>query len=117
GVVLVHTEDGQRPPQLETTLSAGSDDTYHYGIKASGANGTAIGELDYVLSANRFTTRGYRDHSGARKNLGNAKLGLQLDDDSRLTIIANSVDVQAQDPLGLTRDQYQQDPRQATPQA
>jgi len=117
GVVQVFTEDGQRPPRVEAAFSAGSYDTYHYGVKASGANGTAIGDLDYVLSANRFTTHGYRDHSGARKNLGNAKLGLQLDDDSRLMLVVNSVDVSAQDPLGLTREQYEQDPRQATPQA
>lgn len=113
GVVQVFTEDGERPPRMQAAVSAGSYATYHYGVKASGATDA----LDYVLSANRLTTDGYRDHSAARKNLGNAKLGMQLDDDSRLTVIVNSVDVKAQDPLGLTRDQYEQDPRQATPQA
>src|SRR5690606_38857699 len=33
------------------------------------------------------------------------------------TVVVNSVDLNAQDPLGLTRSQYEQDPRQATPQA
>ncbi|MBO9352687.1 TonB-dependent receptor [Bordetella petrii] len=117
GVVQVFTEDGERPPRIQAGFSAGSYDTYQYGVKASGATGTAAGDLDYVLSANRFTTDGYREHSAARKNLGNAKLGLQIDDDSRLTLVVNSVDLTAQDPLGLTRDQYEQDPRQATPQA
>ncbi|KAG1281631.1 hypothetical protein G6F64_014459 [Rhizopus arrhizus] len=48
-----------------------------------------------------------------RKNLANAKLGLQLDDASRLTIVVNSVDLKAQDPLGLTYQQFQDDPRAA----
>lgn len=113
GVLLVETETGKAPPALQANFGAGSYGTYHYGVKASGATG----KFDYVVSANRFTTDGYRDHSSARKNLGNAKLGIQLDDDSRLTIVANSVDLTAQDPLGLTREQYESDPRQATPQA
>ena len=53
------------------------------------------------------------DHSAARKNLANAKLGLQLDDASRLTLVANRVDLKAQDPLGLTYQQFQDDPRSA----
>ncbi|MVW78284.1 TonB-dependent receptor [Bordetella sp. 02P26C-1] len=113
GVVQVFTEEGEAPPRLQAKASAGSYGTYSYGLKASGAKG----DFDYVLSVNRLTTDGYREHSAARKNLGNAKLGLQLDDNSRLTVIVNSVDVKAQDPLGLTRAQYEDDPRQATPQA
>src|SRR5690606_26921293 len=47
----------------------------------------------------------------AHKNLGNAKLGLQLDDDTRLTLIANSVSIKADDPLGLSRDAFESDPK------
>jgi len=117
GVLQVYTEDGRRPPRLAADASAGSYGTWRYGLKASGAGEAASGELDYTVSTNRFTTQGYRDHSGARKNLGNAKLGLQLDDASRLTIVANSVDLMAKDPLGLTRAQFEDDPRSAAPQA
>src|SRR3546814_2487793 len=101
GVLQVYTEDGRRPPSLSADVSASSYGTWHYGLKANGAND----RIDYAVSANRFTSQGYRDHSGARKNLGNVKLGLQLDDDSFLTIVANSVDLIAQDPLGLTRSE------------
>lgn len=86
-------------------------------MRASGANDSALGLVDYNVSASRFTTQGYRDHSAARKNLGNAKLGIQLDDASRLTIIANSVDLTAQDPLGLSRSQFESNPRAATSEA
>ncbi|MDY1449077.1 TonB-dependent receptor [Pseudomonas aeruginosa] len=117
GVVQVFTEEGSRPPQLSTDVSAGSYGTWRYGMRASGATESGMGLVDYNVSASRFTTDGYRDHSAARKNLGNAKLGIQLDDASRLTIVANSVDLTAQDPLGLTRSQFESNPRAATAQA
>ncbi|MGE8675035.1 MAG: TonB-dependent receptor family protein, partial [Achromobacter kerstersii] len=113
GVIQVYTEDGAAPPSLAASAWAGSFGTWRYGAKASGVTATGAGELDYVVDLTRFTTDGYRDHSAARKNLANAKLGLQLDDASRLTIVANSVDLKAQDPLGLTYQQFQDDPRAA----
>lgn len=113
GVVLVESETGNGPPALQADFGIGSYGTYHYGVKASGA----VDNFDYLVSTNRLTTDGYRDHSSARKNLANAKLGFQLDDDSHLTLVVNSVDITAQDPLGLTREQMESDPRQATPQA
>jgi len=113
GVILVSTEDGVEPPSLSASGWGGSDGTWRYGLRANGASGSGPGALDYVVDLTRFTTDGYRDHSAARKNLGNAKLGLQLDDASRLTLVANSVDLKAQDPLGLTYRQFQDEPRSA----
>lgn len=113
GVIQVFTEDGAYPPSLSASGWGGSYGTWRYGTRASGITGTGVGELDYVVDLTRFTTDGYRDHSAARKNLGNAKLGLQLDDASRLTVVVNSVDLTAQDPLGLTYQQFQDDPRSA----
>lgn len=110
GVIQVYTEDGTPPPTVSASGWGGSDGTWRYGMKASGGE---PGGMDYVLDASRFTTDGYRDHSAARKNLANAKLGLQLDDASRLTIVVNRVDLTAQDPLGLTYQQFQDDPRAA----
>jgi len=117
GVVQVFTEEGARPPELAADVSAASHGTWRYGLRASGASESAPGLVDYNVSVSRFTTQGYRDHSAARKNLGNAKLGIQLDDASRLTVIANSVDLAAQDPLGLSRSQFESDGRAATAQA
>lgn len=113
GVIQVFTEDGANPPSLTASGWGGSYGTWRYGVMANGITGTGAGDLDYVVDLSRFTTDGYRDHSAARKNLGNAKLGLQLDDDSRLTVVVNSVDLKAQDPLGLTWQQFQDDPRSA----
>ena len=119
GVIHVFTEQGEGPPTITSSLASGSNGQWRYGLKASGSTDdkTQGPGLDYVLSANRYTTRGYREHSGARKNLANAKLGLQLDEDSRLTLVMNSVDVKAYDPQGLTIDELRDDPRQAAPNA
>src|SRR5690606_18645229 len=107
GVIQVFTEDGKYPPEISANVVAGSHGTWRYGAKARGLTSAGETELDYVVSLNRFTTEGYRDHSGARRNLGNAKLGIQIDDDTRLTLVANSVSVKADDPLGLGREDFE----------
>lgn len=113
GVLQVYTEDGRQPSSLTAGVAAGSNGTWRYSAQANGATGNGVGDIDYVVGVSRFTTDGYRDHSGARKNLANAKIGLRPDQDSRLTLVLNSVDLTANDPLGLTRQQYESDPRQA----
>lgn len=117
GVVQVFTEDGRYPPELSASMAAASYGAWRYGAKARGLTDAGGTELDYVVSVNRYTTEGYRDHSGARRNLGNAKLGMQWDDDTRLTLIANSVSVKADDPLGLDRDAFEEDPRSSVSNA
>lgn len=117
GVVQVFTEEGRLPPEVSGSVAAGSHGAWRYGAKARGLTDVGSAELDYVLSLNRYTTEGYRDHSGARRKLGNAKLGLQLDDDTRLMLIANSVSVKADDPLGLSRQAFEDDPRSAVANA
>lgn len=111
GVIQVFTEEGSGSPQVMPSFTFGSNGLRRYGIKASGSTGSGMGDIDYLLSTSRFTTDGYRDHSAASKNLLNAKLGIQFDDDSKLTFIANSVHLKAQDPLGLDWAQFRADPR------
>lgn len=103
GVINVTTETGKQPPTLEASSYYGSYGSWRYGLKATGAmgDGTQPGDVDYTVSTTRFTTHGYRDHSGARKNLANAKLGVRLDDVSKLSLIFNSVDIKADDPADL----------------
>lgn len=84
-------------------------------MKATGAvgDGSHAGDVDYTVSTNRFTTHGYRDHSGARKNLANARLGVRINDVSKLTLLLNSVDIKANDAGGLTADEWRDNPRQS----
>jgi len=117
GVIQAFTEEGEGPPTVSSSLAAGSHGQYRYGLKASGSHAAAAGDVDYLVSLNRYTTQGYRDHSGARKNLANIKLGLRPDDDSRLMLAVNSVDIKADDPQGLTREEFEDSPRDAAPNA
>ncbi|ADU69094.1 TonB-dependent receptor PqqU [Pantoea sp. At-9b] len=114
GVINVDTQTGQQPTTLEASTWFGSYGSWRNSVKASGAtgDGTHAGDVNYTISASRFTTHGYRDHSSAEKNLGNAKLGVRIDDVSTLTLLFNSVHVDAQDPGGLTQAQWEQNPRQ-----
>ncbi|BBV65919.1 TonB-dependent receptor [Klebsiella sp. STW0522-44] len=115
GVVNVTTQTGKQPTTIEANSYYGSYGTWHYGMKASGAvgDGTHAGDVDYTVSTNRFTTHGYRDHSAARKNLANAKLGVRINDVSKLTLLFNTVDIKANDPAGLTKSEMDADRQQS----
>ncbi len=109
GVVQVFTEDGEGPPKPGYSFAAGSDGTLRQSTRVSGSSGA----VDYLLSGSHFTTDGYREHSAARRNLVNGKLGIALGEDGRLTLVVNSVHLSAQDPLGLTASQVALAPRSA----
>lgn len=115
GVIDVKTETGEAPPTIETSSYYGSFGTWRYGLKASGetGDGTQPGDVNYTVSSTRFTTHGFRDHSDARKNLANAKLGVRIDDVSTLTLLLNSVDIRANDPGGLSYSEWRDNPRQS----
>jgi iron complex outermembrane receptor protein len=114
GVISVFTEDGPDPPQAQGQIVGGSYGTYNAIAKASGI----VGGAAFVVAANHFSTDGYRDHSEASRDLLNAKLKFDFDADTRVTLIGNSLyQPEAQDPLGLSRAQWQANPRQADPSA
>ncbi|HIE9340029.1 TPA: TonB-dependent receptor PqqU [Klebsiella variicola subsp. variicola] len=115
GVINVTSQTGTQPPTVEASSYYGSFGTWHYGMKATGAvgDGSHAGDVDYTVSTNRFTTHGYRDHSGARKNLANARLGVRINDVSKLTLLLNSVDIKANDAGGLTADEWRDNPCQS----
>ena len=111
GVVQLFTADGQQPDELRAGLAGGSNGMLRADVGARGKDGP----VDYNIDYTHFRTDGYRDHSAARRESGNAKLGWQIDDGKRLTLVLNTLDVPfAQDPLGLTRSQWKADPSQAT---
>ncbi len=109
GVVQVFTEEGEGPPTLGYSVAGGSFGTLRQSMRLSGREGA----IDYLFSASRFTTDGYREHSAAQRNLVNGKLGIALGDDGKLTLVVNSVHLNAQDPLGLTAAQVALAPRSA----
>jgi iron complex outermembrane receptor protein len=94
---------------LAYSLAGGSFGTWRQSLQLSGSQGA----VDYLLDASRFHTDGWREHSAARRDIANGKLGIALDNGDKLTLIFNSVRIDAQDPLGLTADQYALAPRNA----
>ena len=111
GVINVVTERGE--PGVTGDFSVGSFGTSRYGLKVGGAIGGAPVDGNGLVSASRFHTDGFRQHSTADREQLNAKLALPLSPDSSLTLVANSFDSpHVQDPLGLTRVQMDADPRQ-----
>ncbi|WP_172606536.1 TonB-dependent receptor PqqU [Pantoea coffeiphila] len=115
GVVNIDTTTGSQPTTLEAGTYFGSYGTWRNSVKASGAtgDGTQAGDVNYTISGSRFTTHGFRDHSGTQKSLGNGKLGVRLDDVSTLTLMFNSVSVDANDPGGLSEAEYKANPKQS----
>ena len=78
---------------------------------------TPLGDgWDIRAQGSHFETDGPRDHSAARRLLGNLRLGWHGENDS-VVLLFNAIDQPAQDPLGLTRAQFDADPTQTTPEA
>ncbi|MET4579305.1 TonB-dependent receptor family protein [Ottowia thiooxydans] len=109
GVLQAFTVTGKGAPRLAYSAAGGSSGAWRQGVEASGSEG----KIDYVLSANRYRTDGWRDHSAATRDLVNGKLGVTLDNGGRLTMVFNRVRISAQDPLGLTAGQLSDNPRAA----
>lgn len=110
GVLQVFTADGPEKPEIRFSVDAGSDRLRRYGVQAAGQSGS----LNYVLDHSDFSTDGWRVNSAARRQHTNAKLRWAASDATRVTLVANAFDQpESGDPLGLTREQFQSNPRQA----
>ena len=111
GTILTTTKKGEGRDSVELGYSAGSHDKGRANVTLQGGSEKA-NEPSYVISSSYFDTDGYREHSDARKVLSNAKLSWDLDDGSKVNFIVNHVDIDANDPQGLTRQQWKDNPKQ-----
>lgn len=111
GTVLTSTKQGEGRDSIQLGYAGGSHHKGRADIVLQGGADKA-GEPSYVVSSSYFDTDGYRDHSAARKVLSNAKLTWDLDDGSKVNWIVNHVDMNADDPQGLTREQWKANPKQ-----
>ncbi|MCG9514469.1 TonB-dependent receptor [Acinetobacter pittii] len=114
GTILTTTKEGQGKDSIELSYSGGSHDKSRAGLVLQGGAKDA-NEPSYVISSSYFDTDGYREHSGAEKVLNNAKLSWNLDDGSKINWVTNYVKIHADDPQGLTRDQWNANPKQQVP--
>ena len=111
GVLQLWSEDGQDGDPWRLRSSYGSNGSSSTGVQLKGL----AGAMHYNVAANHFRTHGWREHSAARRVSVNARLGVDLAAGQRLELLFNGFDApHAQDPLGLSREQVRENPRQAT---
>jgi iron complex outermembrane recepter protein len=107
GVVQVFTADGPERPTADATLAAGSFGQRRANVRLGGP-----APFNHLLSASRFESNGYREHSAVVREQLNAKAKTVLGRGT-LTFVASAMhQPDTQDPLGLTRAQFDEDPRQ-----
>ena len=110
GVVQIFSEYGPRKPTAAAEALFGSFGANRLGLRFGGT----AEALNYTADWSRFHTDGWRAHSSVNRQQGNAKLRWQAGEDTRVTLVANSIaQPETQDPLGLTRAQVNADRRQA----
>jgi iron complex outermembrane recepter protein len=98
GVINVTTQEGGPDTVSTTSLTGGSFGSTKFGQKISGSTGA----FNYVLDASRYNTDGWRDHSAARKDNINARLGFKVSEDTQAVVVLNHVNLpNAQDAQGV----------------
>ena len=109
GVVQIFTADGPKDPTLTGSYTTGSYSTNRESLKIGGT----LDAFNYNIDLSHLESNGYRAHSAVRKDLFNAKLGIQLNENAKLTIIATDLDQPiSQDPQGLSKSSWLADPKQ-----
>ncbi len=117
GVVQIFTAD---PPFAPTPafvkMDVGIGSYRQRRIDATVGGGTET--LAALLDVSRYSTDGYRDHSAADRRQVNIKIVGKPSIDTTVTGIINGFDQPlSQDPLGLTHEDFNQNPRQVIPAA
>ena len=101
GVIQMRTEDAPKDPELSFSFKAGSYGTTDESAKFTG---TQSG-VQYMIDTGAYNTNGYRDHSALHKNETTVKLKTNLDNGTSITLLANHINLRAQDPMGLRRSE------------
>ena len=110
GVVQVFSEPDALRPTVTFSAAAGPYAQAKVGLKFST---TTAGGQGLTVDASQFTTDGYRDHSETKRGQLNARWQTELGRDTSVSVVLNALDQPlSKDPLGLTRAQYEADPRQ-----
>jgi iron complex outermembrane receptor protein len=110
GVIQVYSQRIDAGQALRLRSAVGSFDTHSSSLHWLAArNGR-----DLALSAAHFATDGFREHSAARRSGLNGVFGLGELGPGSLSVAFNLFDSpDTLDPLGLSREQWRQDPAQA----
>ena len=116
GVIALYSADPPSVPTLGLEFDAGSHGT----SRSLASWQTRWGDDEQgslVAGLSRMETDGYRRHSRAQRTSGQATLKGELGSEGRFTLLANMLDLQADDPQGLTAAELSGDRRAASPGA
>lgn len=115
GVIEFFSADPPSMPTFGTRVSGGNDDLSRANLSWAGPwthDRTPDRAGDgYRLDAGRLDVGGYRDHSRARRDTAQARLVVGNNNGTRVALTANTLQLNADDPQGLTRAQAIQMPR------
>lgn len=110
GVVQVFSEPDALRPTITFSAAAGPYAQAKVGLKFST---TTAGGQGLTVDASQFVTDGYRDHSETKRGQLNARWQTEIGRDTSVSVVLNALDQPlSKDPLGLTRAQYEANPRQ-----
>lgn len=114
GVIQLFTATGNGPLKLRSAVAYGSFDNMRASLNALGS----VGGLGYNLDFSHFQVDGFRAHSAAKNDSFNGKLNYAFNEANKLALIANIVArPNAQDPLGVTPQEFAADPESTDPAA
>ncbi|EGF30458.1 TonB-dependent receptor [Oxalobacteraceae bacterium IMCC9480] len=117
GVVQIFTKNpprGDEPMTGSVTAGVGSDGQRQLGASIAGGNDVIGGTID----VSTYSTDGYRDHSAAERTQFSGKVVVRPSAATTITgLVGYFNQPESQDPLGLTRAAFEQNPRQVIPGA
>lgn len=113
GGVIAVTSRAPEDERFWASASAGSFGLRQFRL---GGQGRFLSGWSALANYSDFEIDGFRPHSSAERRLAFARLGFDGAND-RLVLTAGDLTQPAQDPLGLSRAQFEQDSRQTTAQA
>jgi iron complex outermembrane receptor protein len=112
GVVSITTEEGPERPFVEARTVHGDNGLWKLNVKGGGKRG----DVRWLVSASRLAQQGWRRLSDTEQVLLNGKVGWTPDARSEWKAVLSLVDApEAGDAGGLTREEVEEDPRQAAP--
>lgn len=112
GVIQLFSAPPPARPELAAGIAAGSDGLLRGSLSWRGSWQAVEG--GYRIDAGTLTDDGYRDHSRARRDSAQLMFDGAFGGDGEFRVIANTVDLEADDPQGLTREQVESDRRAAS---
>ena len=113
GVVNLFSADPPPEHELQGGYIAGSDGLRKGSLSIRGP--LDRGEHGYRFDAASMDTDGYRDHSAAQRRNAQASLRGSLGGATDYFLQLNSLDLEAEDPQGLTANELEGDRRAASP--